>query len=136
VDARDSEAYYFLGVIRYDQAFTAIEHARLEEKMEADDLPPLKDTKTREALRLQYEHTIGNALANLAKCLSIDAGNEDAMEYMSLLLREKAFLENSSEASRADIAEAEAWASASREMKRLKTNSSAKGPRELGPLSD
>jgi tetratricopeptide (TPR) repeat protein len=43
VDPKDAEAYYYLGVIAWTKAFVPIQNARLDEKMKADDPPPLKD---------------------------------------------------------------------------------------------
>ena len=62
----------------------------------------------------------------LKKCLSIDKENQDAMDYMNLLLRKKADLEDSPDASRADIAQAEDWSNKSVDMKKIKASRPAK----------
>ncbi len=126
VDSKDSEAYYYLGVIDWAEAFTPIQSARVEEKMRGDDPGPLKDAKVKEDLKAKYEKTIEEGLDDLKKCLSIDKENEDAMSYMNLLLRKKADLEDSPDAAKADIAQAEDWSNKSLDMKRLKLSRPAK----------
>lgn len=128
VNPRDSEAYYFVGVINWAQAFPAIQSARLEEKMKPDDPGPLEDMKARGALKAKYGQTVENGMINLKKCLDIDAENEDAMSYMVLLLREKALLENSGEAARADVAQAENWSDRALDMRRIKASRRVKAP--------
>ncbi len=126
VDPKDSEAYYYLGVIGWAQAFTSLRDVRVQEKMKADDPGPIKDAKTRDELKAKYQQMIDTSIEDLKKCLAIDKENEDAMSYMNLLLREKADLEDSPEASKADIAQAEDWSNKSLEMKRIKATRPAK----------
>jgi tetratricopeptide (TPR) repeat protein len=126
VDPKDAEAYYYLGVIGWAQAFTPIQTVRVEQKMKADDPGPIKDLKIREELKAKYLQTINSSIEDLKKCLSIDKENEDAMSYMNLLLRKKADLEDSPDASKADIAQAEDWSNKSLEMKRIKATRPAK----------
>lgn len=126
VDPKDSEAYYYLGVIDWAEAFTAIQTARVNEKMKPDDPGPLKDEKVKEDLKAKYQKDINDGIEDLKKCLTIDKENEDAMSYMNLLLRWKADLEDSPDAAKADIAQAEDWANKSIEMKRIKATRPAK----------
>ena len=144
VDGKDSEAYYYLGVIDWAEAFTPIQTARVNAHMKADDPGPLKDAEAapekkgkgkkaaaassgvKDDLKTKYWNTIQQGLDDLKKCLSIDAENEDAMSYMNLLLREKAVLEDSPEAAKADIAQAEDWSNKSLDMKRMKATRPAK----------
>lgn len=120
VDPKDAEAYYYLGVIDWSEAFTPLQTVRVEEKMKADDPGPLKDPKVREEMKTKYEKIIDDGIADLKKCLSIDKENEDAMSYMNLLLRKKADIEDSPDASKADIAQAEDWSNKSLDMKKIK----------------
>ncbi|MGA8027202.1 MAG: tetratricopeptide repeat protein [Bryobacteraceae bacterium] len=120
VNPKDSEAYYYLGVIDWSQAFTPLQTARVEERMRPDDPGPLKDPKVREQMKEKYEKFIDDGIADLKKCLAIDKENEDAMSYMNLLLRKKADIEDSPDASKADIAQAEDWSNKSVDMKRIK----------------
>ncbi len=120
VDPKDAEAYYYLGVIDWAQAFTPLQTERVNEHMKADDPGPIKDAKVRDQLKTKYEKLIESGIDNLKKCLSIDKENEDAMSYLNLLLRKKADLEDSPEESKADIAQAEDWSNKSLDMRRIK----------------
>ena len=126
VDPKDSEAYYYLGVIDWADAFTPIQTERVNERMSGNDPGPIKDAKAKEELKTKYEKTIDDGIADLKKCLAIDSENEDAMSYMNLLLRKKADLEDSPDASKADIAQAEDFSTKSVEMKRIKATRPAK----------
>jgi len=126
VDSKDAEAYYYLGVINWAQAFTPIQTARAQAGMKGTDPPPIKDKKVREELKQKYEKSIDEGLANLRKCLDIDKENEDAMSYLNLLLRKKADLEDSPDAAKADIAQAEDWSNKSLDIKKMKASRPAK----------
>ena len=54
IDPRDAEAYYYLGVINWAEAFTPIQTARVDLKMKADDPGPIKDSKVKEQLKAKY----------------------------------------------------------------------------------
>ncbi len=122
VDPKDAEAYYYLGVIDWSEAFTPIQTARVEQRMKADDTGPIKDAKIREDLKSKYGADIQEGIDNLRKCLDIDKENEDAMSYMNLLLRKKADLEDTPDAAKADIAQAEDWSNKSLDMKKIKAS--------------
>ena len=122
VDPKEAEAYYYLGVIDWAQAFTPIQTVRVEQKMKADDPGPIKDVKIRDDLKGKYGAEITDGIDNLKKCLDIDKENEDAMSYMNLLLRKKADLEDTPDAAKADIAQAEDWSNKSLDMKKVKAS--------------
>ena len=126
VDPRDAEAYYYLGVINYWEAFTPIGTAKVNAKMKPTDPGPLPNAKDRAALKEQQGKRIEEGLNNLQKCLAVDKENEDAMSYMNLLLREKAMLEDTPEAAKADVAQAEDWSNRSLDMKKTKASRPAK----------
>jgi tetratricopeptide (TPR) repeat protein len=126
VDPKESEAYYYLGVIDWAQAFTPIQTARVEQHMKADDPGPIKDPKVRDELKTKYLAEVDDGIANLKKCLEYDKENEDAMSYMNLLLRKKADLEDTPDAAKADIAQAEDWSNKSLDMKKIKASRPAK----------
>jgi tetratricopeptide (TPR) repeat protein len=126
IDPKDAEAYYYLGVIDWAQAFTPIQTARVDLKMKPDDPGPIKDPKVKEQLKAKYEQTVNDGIENLKKCLAIDKENEDAMSYMNLLLRKKADLEDTPDQAKADIAQAEDWSNKSLDMKRIKASRPAK----------
>jgi hypothetical protein len=126
VDPKDAEAYYYLGVINWAAAQPHIRGARAQLKMQPNDPGPLKDPKVREDLKTKYAAMIDQGMENLKKCLSIDKENEDAMSYLNLLLREKADLEDTPDAAKADVAQAEDWSNKSLDMKRIKASRPAK----------
>ena len=122
VDPKDAEAYYYLGVIDWSQAYPAIRDARAEQKMKAEDPGPIKDAKLKDELTAKYGKEIQEGLDNLKKCLDIDKENEDAMSYLNLLLRTKAALEDTPDAAKADIAQAEDWSNKSLDTKKMKAS--------------
>ena len=122
VDPKDSEAYYYLGVIAYDEALGPISTARVEEKLPATNPGPLKNAKVKNELKAKYDKTIDEGLDNLKKCLSYDKENEDAMSYVNLLLREKAALADSPEEAKADAAQADDWMNKSLDMRKIKAS--------------
>jgi tetratricopeptide (TPR) repeat protein len=133
VNPKDPEAYYYLGVIDWAEAFPPLQTVRVQERMSPSDPGPIKDPKVRAQLKAKYEKLIDEGIENLKKCLSIDKENEDAMSYLNLLLRKKADLEDSPEASKADIAQAEDWSNKSLDMRRIKaTRPTAPGKKKKG----
>ncbi|MBV9037189.1 MAG: hypothetical protein JO182_22050 [Acidobacteriaceae bacterium] len=126
VNPKEAEAYYYIGVIDWNTAYPPIQTARVEEGMHPNDPPPLKDPKARQQLRAKYQDTVNDGLENIQKALALDKENEDAMTYMNLLLRVKAHLEDSPDAAKADIAQAEDWSNKSIDMKRVKASRPAK----------
>jgi tetratricopeptide (TPR) repeat protein len=122
VNPKDSEAYYYLGVIDWTKAFLPLQTARVDEKMSPNDPGPLKDPKVRADLAGKYAKDIGDGIEDLKKCLQYNKENEDAMSYMNLLLREKAYLEDTPDAAKADVAQAEDWSNKSLDMKRIKAS--------------
>lgn len=126
VDPKEPEAYYYLGVINWAEAFTPIQTVRVEQKMKAEDPGPIKDPKIRADLKAKYGTQIDQGIDYLKKCLDIDKENEDAMSYMNLLLRKKADLEDTPEASKEDIKQAEEFSNRSLEVKKMKAARPAK----------
>jgi tetratricopeptide (TPR) repeat protein len=129
-DPKSSEPYYYLGVIDWAKAFAPIQTARVQLKMASTEPGPIKDAKVRADMKEKYEASIDDGIANLKKCLDLDKENEDAMTYMNLLLRKKADLEDTPEAAKADIAQAEDWFNKSIDTKRIKATRPAKKEQE------
>lgn len=126
VNPKEAEAYYYLGVINWSEAFPALRDARATDKLKPDDPGPIKDAKVRDDLSSKYGQLIQQGLDDLQKCLQYDPKNEDAMSYMNLLLREKADIENSPDAAKADVAQAEDWSNKSLEIRKWKAAQPAK----------
>jgi tetratricopeptide (TPR) repeat protein len=125
-DPKDGEAYYYLGVIDYTEALGPISAARVEEKIPPNDPGPLRDAKVKEDLKNKYGKSVEDGIQQLQKALSIDKENEDAMSYLNLLLREKAFLADSVDEAKADTQQADTWMNKSLDMKRIKAARPAK----------
>lgn len=125
-NSRDAEPYYYLGVIDWAKAYIPIQTARVELKMAPTESGPIKDAKVRADMQQKYGQAIDDGIANLRKCLELDKENEDAMTYLNLLLRKKADLEDSPDAAKADIAQAEEWANKALDTKKIKASRPAK----------
>jgi len=122
VDPKDPEPYYYLGVINWAQAFPPIRDARVEAKMPNTEPGPIKDAKVKDPLKEKFGRQIDDGIDNLKKCLAIDKDNEDAMNYLSLLLRTKAALADSPDEAKAEVAQAEDLYNKSIDTKRMKAN--------------
>lgn len=120
VDPKDGEPYYYLGVINYDEAYQPIVSARVASRMSATDPPPLKDPKVRAELKAKYYNTVEEGIQDLKDCLARDKENEDAMSYINLLYRLKAYLDDTPEEAKADTAQAEDWFNKAMDMRRVK----------------
>jgi tetratricopeptide (TPR) repeat protein len=123
---KDSEPYYYLGVIDWAKAYAPIQTARVQLKMASTEPGPIKDAKVRAEMKDKYGQAIDDGIGNLTKCLDIDKENDDAMTYINLLLRKKADLEDTPEAAKADIAQAEDWANKAIDTKRINATRPAK----------
>jgi tetratricopeptide (TPR) repeat protein len=121
-NSKEAEPYYYLGVIDYAEALGPISTAKVDEKLRPTDPGPLPDKKVRAELDEKYEKLIDSGIDNLKKCLSLDKENEDAMSYINLLLREKAYLASSPEEAKALTAQADEWMNKSLDMKRIKAS--------------
>jgi tetratricopeptide (TPR) repeat protein len=122
VDPKDAEAYYYLGVIDYYDALQDLQTARVTERMSPNDPGPLKDAKARAELKDKYGKSVDDGIEQLKKALGIDKENEDAMSYLNLLLREKAYLSDSPDEAKTLTAQANDWMEKSINMKRIKAS--------------
>lgn len=125
-NGKDAEPYYYLGVIDWAKAYAPIQTARVELKMASTEPGPIKDGKVRADMKDKYGQAIDDGITNLRKCLDLDKENEDAMTYINLLLRKKADLEDSPDAAKADIAQAEEYANKAIDTKKIKAARPAK----------
>lgn len=126
LDANEPEAYYYLGVIAWQRAYDPIEAARAKAKMKKTDPGPIDDDDIREEMKQKYGTQIEKGVANLHKALDLDKENDDAMTYLNLLLRKKADIEDSEDAAKKDIAQAEEWSNRSLDTKKMKATRPAK----------
>jgi tetratricopeptide (TPR) repeat protein len=106
LNPKNKEAYYTLGVIAWTKALVTNGEARAKMGMKPDDPGPLKDKKVREEVAAKNSAIVDEGIKDLDKSLQIDPEYDDAMAYENLLYRQKADLEDTPEAYKADIAKA------------------------------
>jgi len=101
VDPDDKEPFYTLGVIAWMESSGGQMGSHPERKA-------------------RYLEMVTDGIGNLQRALEIDPEYDDAMSYLSLLLRERAGMEESKEERDRDIAAAENWVHKSLEIKKRK----------------
>jgi len=120
VDPKNKEAFYTLGVIAWTKAFQVNAEARAKLGMRPEDPGPLKDPKLRSALREKNLAMIEQGMKDLENALAVDRNYDDAMAYMNLLYRQRADLQDSSEAYRKDTDAADNWVQKTLDTKKMK----------------
>jgi tetratricopeptide (TPR) repeat protein len=103
LNPKSKEAYYTLGVIAWTKALVSDGEARAHLNMKPDDPGPLKDKKVRGEVAAKNGAIIDEGIKDLDTSLQLDPEYDDAMAYENLLYRQKADLEDSPEAYKADI---------------------------------
>ena len=103
INPKSKEAYYTLGVIAWTKALVSDGEARAKLGMKPDDPGPLKDKKVRAEVASKNGPIIDEGIKDLDTSLQLDPEYDDAMAYENLLYRQKADLEDSSEAYKSDI---------------------------------
>jgi len=103
LNPKNKEAFYTLGVIAWTKALVADGEARAKLGMKPDDPGPLKDKKVRAEVAAKNGPIIDEGIKDLDTSLRLDPEYDDAMAYENLLYRQKADLEDSSEAYKNDI---------------------------------
>ena len=106
---KERTAYYSLAVTDWAIAYPPLIAARNAAGIRADAPPFLPDSSTRATLRDQYGQTIDEGMRMLDKDIKIDSNNADAMAYLNLLYRLKAFMAENIASSTADVTEAAEW---------------------------
>jgi hypothetical protein len=77
--------------------------------MKPEDPGPFKDKKIKEKLKADYGASLDEGVNDMQKALDIDKDYADAMAYMNLLIRERAFLDDDKEAYEKDVNTANDW---------------------------
>ena len=103
LNPKSKEAFYTLGVIAWTKALVSDGEARAKLGMKPDDPGPLKDKKVRLEVAAKNGPIVEEGIRDLDKALQLDREYDDAMAYENLLYRQKADLEDSSEAYKRDI---------------------------------
>ncbi|MBI4876938.1 MAG: hypothetical protein HY822_20055 [Acidobacteria bacterium] len=122
VDPKAKESFYTLGVIAWTRSFQRRMEARAKLGMKPEDPGPLKDKKTREAVKESILPMIEDGIQNLNKALELDKEYDDAMAYLNLLYRERADLADSKEAYDKDTDAADQWVQKTLETKKIKAS--------------
>jgi len=113
LDPKNKAAYYTLGLIPFQEFYNVDKDTRAAMGMKPDEHAPLKaDTKkttTKADLKAKYWQPLTDGIDDENKALAIDPNYEEAMSYLSLLLRYRADLEDTKDAYEADWKEADVW---------------------------
>jgi len=120
LNPKDKEAYYTLGVIAWTKTFQPRMEVRAKLGMKPEDPGPIKDKKAREELAAKNGPIVEEGIKDLDKALQLDPEYDDAMAYENLLYREKADIEDSVEAYKADTAKADEWVQKSLDTRKIK----------------
>jgi CubicO group peptidase (beta-lactamase class C family)/Tfp pilus assembly protein PilF len=125
LNPKAKDAYYTLGVIAWTKALVADGEARAKLGMKPEDPGPLKDKKVRAEVAAKNGPIVDEGFKDLDKALQIDPEYDDAMAYENLLYRQKADLEDSPEAYRADIEAADNFFARTLETRKVKAERNA-----------
>jgi Tfp pilus assembly protein PilF len=120
LNPKNKEAYYTLGVIAWTKAWVVDGEARAKLGMKPEDPGPLKDKKVRAEVAAKNGPIVDEGFKDLDQALQIDPEYDDAMAYENLLYRQRADLEDSPEAYRADIEAADNFFARTLETRKVK----------------
>lgn len=122
-DPKNKEAYYTLGVIAWSDFVPAWREALAAQNMKPEDTGPLKDAvapkkakkgeppppNLKADLKAKYWQKLTDGIDDEKKALEIDPEYEYAMAYMNLLIRYRAWLDDTKDQFLADSREADGW---------------------------
>jgi tetratricopeptide (TPR) repeat protein len=120
IEPNNADAYYSLGYIAWQKWYPAFGSELAELGMKQDDPGPIKDKKAKEDLKEKWLPTINAGLDDLDKTLKINSEYEDAMSYKNLLIRERAYLDDSKEDFAKDTKIADDWQQKALDTKKIK----------------
>jgi tetratricopeptide (TPR) repeat protein len=136
VDPNNADAYYSMGYIAWQKWYPAFGTALAELGMKQDDPGPIKDKKVKEELKAKWTPTIDAGLDALDKTLKINPEYEDAMSYKNLLIRERAYLDDSKEQFEKDAKTADDWQQKALDTKKIKAERKEKKSSAGGIVAD
>ncbi len=124
-DPGNKDGYYSLAVIDWLKWYPNLMTARSEQHMKPEDPGPIKDKKVREELKAKYGAIVDDGLKNLDTALQKDPKYDDAMAYKNLFIRERADLDDSEDAYKKDIADADKLVQQALQIKKEKSQKNA-----------
>jgi len=122
LNPKSKEAFYTLGVIAWTKALVSDGEARAKLGMKPEDPGPLKDKKVRAEVAARNGPMVDEGIKYLNTALQLDPEYDDAMAYENLLYRQKADLEDSSEAYKTDIDKANEFFQKTIDTRKLKAD--------------
>jgi TonB family protein len=108
-DPRNKEAWYGLGVVDWMRWAPRWMNALTRAGTNSYSGVPIADAGIRRNLRGTYGSLVDDGIANLKKALEIDPDYDDAMAYISVLIRERASVDDTVEGYRRDLELAGDW---------------------------
>jgi TonB family protein len=109
VDPYNADAYYSMGFIAWSRWYPDYSKARASLGMRPETPGPIQDAAVRADLSERYGAVLDSGMRALQKALEINPQYDDAMAYMSLLIRERADLRDTAVECKQDVAIADEW---------------------------
>jgi tetratricopeptide (TPR) repeat protein len=128
LDGTRKTAYYTIGVIDWTKAWAPQMEVAAKLGMRPDDLGPIKDKKARDELKSKNDPVVDEGIQMLTKALEIDPAYDDAMAYLNLMYRQKAYIAETSEDNRKLSAQADQWMQKALETRKKKAEVSLTAP--------
>ena len=116
VDPNNPEPYYWIGVIDWAIAYPDNQSVRNELRL-LDASKPLP-RREREELAEKNSGVVEEGIESLEKAIELRPNYFDAMAYLNLLFRQRADLQEETEAREEDVKMADSWMQKSLELKR------------------
>jgi tetratricopeptide (TPR) repeat protein len=127
-DPTDPDAYYSVAVIDWTEAYKNRVDALSAAGQTAVGDEPFKDKKVCQQVKEKNGPLIEEGLDDLNKALQLRKDYDDAMAYLNLLYRQKAYIEcGDAQAYKTDIDTADEW------LKKMMETKKAKAERQQGP---
>jgi tetratricopeptide (TPR) repeat protein len=121
LDSTRKAAYYTIGVIDWTKAWAPQMEVSAQLNMKPDDPGPIKDKKAREELKAKNDPVVEEGIQMLTKALEIDPDYDDAMAYLNLMYRQKAYIADSPEDTKKLSAQADQWMQKALETRKKKS---------------
>ncbi len=128
LDKTKKGAYYTLGVISWTKCFQPQTEAWAKLGMRPEDPGPIKDKKAREELRATNEVVAKEGIEYLEKALELDPQYDDAMAYLNLMFRQKAYLAETVDENKQLSSQADQWMTRALETRKKKADAGGKKP--------